>query len=83
MALCNEQKSLTPMACVRQQEVEKHSLSQLNQFLRLQMYRTKSIEEQGSIVAKHYAANARFVDPLMDVGTPTLPVSSSNSVAGY
>ncbi|KAK9846550.1 hypothetical protein WJX81_006399 [Elliptochloris bilobata] len=36
----------------------------------LQMYQTKSGEEQGSIVAKHYAADARFVDPLMDVGTP-------------
>lgn len=34
------------------------------------MYRTKSGEEQGKIVANHYAANASFVDPLMHVTTP-------------
>lgn len=36
----------------------------------MQMYRTKSGEEQGRIVTNHYAPDARFVDPLMDVGTP-------------
>ncbi|EIE22045.1 hypothetical protein COCSUDRAFT_56477 [Coccomyxa subellipsoidea C-169] len=36
----------------------------------LQMYKTKSAEEQAAIIQKHYRQDARFVDPLMDVGTP-------------
>ncbi|CAL8461612.1 g1143 [Coccomyxa elongata] len=36
----------------------------------MQMYKTKSAEEQAAIVKKYYRQDARFVDPLMDVGTP-------------
>jgi hypothetical protein len=36
----------------------------------LKVYSTKNTEEQAAIVNKHYAEDAHFVDPLMDVKTP-------------